>query len=124
MHDPQGIQYLILNFSFRGELGNIFSNLPDASAEEVFEVLHKQKGLTIERIISNGQATPEGEWFDQKSDEWVLLIDGNGVIRFEDGTEITLSKGDYLFIAKHKKHRVIHTDPNTIWLAVHMGPYG
>ncbi len=43
------------------EQGNIFGNLPSGQmSHEVFETLVSAKGLRIERIISTGQATPEG----------------------------------------------------------------
>lgn len=102
------------------EIGNLFSKLPDGKSGEVIETLLHQPGLTIERITSNGQVTPEGDWYDQDNDEWVLLVEGNGVIFYEDESEDTLIKGDYLLIPKHKKHRVIHTDANTLWLAIHI----
>ena len=103
------------------EIRNILSDLPESSEKEIFEVLHKDKKLTIERIISNGQTTPDGEWYDQKQDEWILVLQGTGVLQLEDRQEYTLNQGDYLLIEKRLKHRVVHTDPDTIWLAVHLG---
>jgi cupin 2 domain-containing protein len=45
--------------------GNLLSGLPARSlAEEVVETLLELPGLRIERIVSTGQATPEGEWYD------------------------------------------------------------
>ena len=82
--------------------------------------MHQQAGVSIERIISNGQTTPEGDWYDQATDEWVLVLKGKGALLFENGTECVLDVGDYIFIPKHKKHRVIHTAPHTLWLAIHM----
>jgi hypothetical protein len=57
-------------------LGNIFSQLPVDCNAEVFETIASSKNVRIERIVSCGQATPEGEWYDQKQDEWVLLLSG------------------------------------------------
>ncbi|MCZ6673158.1 MAG: cupin domain-containing protein [Verrucomicrobia bacterium] len=101
-------------------LGNLFSDIPDASPEEIFEKLHEQPGITIERILSNGQATAEGKWYDQDFDEWVLLVQGKGQLLFEDGTEQTLNTGDYLFIPQHQRHRVVRTEKSTIWLAIYI----
>ena len=100
--------------------GNIFSSLPHSSNEEVFEVLHKQPGITIERIVSHGHRTPAGEWYDQQTDEWVIMIQGKGTVLLEDGNEHRLNRGDYLFIPKHQKHRVTYTELQTIWLAIHI----
>ena len=87
---------------------------------EVFETL-VSGDILIERIISTGQTTPEGEWYDQKKDEWVILLQGEAKLLFEEGSDVKMVKGDYLFIKAHEKHRVIHTsvDPPCIWLAVH-----
>jgi cupin 2 domain-containing protein len=87
---------------------------------EVFETL-VEGSAKIERIISQGQTTPENEWYDQETDEWVLLLQGQAVIFIEDKGEIHLSAGSYLLIPAHEKHRVTYTSesPACIWLAVH-----
>lgn len=101
------------------KINNIF-NLPiENPNEELFEKLAEGKEILIERIISNGQRTPDGEWYDQEKDEWVILLQGEAVILYEDNTEIELKLGDYLLIPKHKKHRVEKTSSPCIWLAVH-----
>lgn len=50
----------------------------------------------------------------------MMVIEGKGVIEFEDGRFITLSKGDYINIAAREKHKVVGTakEAVTIWLAV------
>lgn len=104
--------------------GNIFANLPKALPDEVMETLAEVGSVRIERIVSNGQATPEGEWYDQGWDEWVLLLAGSaGLLIENEGAERTLRAGDYLMIPAHCRHRVAWTDPRekTIWLAVHIG---
>ena len=94
--------------------------LPD---DECFDDLIPDRGVKIERIISTGQTTPEGQWYDQPRDEWVVLLRGRAEIAFEDGRTLALSVGDHVLIPAHQKHRVAHTsaDPPCIWLAVH-GP--
>lgn len=79
-------------------------------------------GFRLERIISAGQATPEGEWYDQETHEWVVLLSGSAGLLFEGETEIrVLNPGDYLLISAHCRHRVEWTDPErqTVWLAWH-----
>jgi cupin 2 domain-containing protein len=89
--------------------------------EELFEEILRTDDLLIERIVSTGQATPEGEWYDQATDEWVILVQGKARLRFEHGEVIDLSAGDYLLIPAHRRHRVEHTSshPPCLWLAVH-----
>ena len=50
-------------------------------SEEFFETLLQRPGVRVERIISTGQATPAGEWYDQAWDEWVLILSGAASLR-------------------------------------------
>lgn len=108
--------------------GNLFSNLPALPAQdEQFLELFKRPGLRIERIVSTGQASPDGFWYDQPEEEWVLLLQGEARILFEDTPDIlALLPGDFLEIAPHRRHRVEWTHPTqaTVWLAIHHAPGG
>jgi cupin 2 domain-containing protein len=102
--------------------GSLFQNLPDATREERFEELSRAKAFRVERIISAGQSSPSSFWYDQPSDEWVLVIQGRAEVRLQDPEQIVhLGAGDWLMIDAHRKHRVEPTarEPVTIWLAVH-----
>ena len=106
------------------KFANILSDLPDDKALEFFETLCESGGTRIERIVSNGQVTPEGEWYDQEQDEWVMLLSGSASILLEGEPEPRkLVPGDYLLIPAHCRHRVVRTDllAATVWLAVHFG---
>ncbi|MFZ4858960.1 MAG: response regulator [Desulfuromonadaceae bacterium] len=59
------------------EIANILVSFPLDLTDEVFETIAGAGDVRIERIISNGQSTPEGEWYDQSQDEWVLLLAGS-----------------------------------------------
>jgi cupin 2 domain-containing protein len=102
-------------------MNNIFKNIPKPSENEFFEELISKNGVKIERIVSFGHTAKEFEWYDQDSDEWVILLKGEAVISFMDEDDIRLKAGDYINIPAHKKHRVSWTKPDeeTIWLAVH-----
>jgi cupin 2 domain-containing protein len=102
---------------------NLMHDLPDARAEEVVTVLAGVPGCRIERIVSHGQASPPGFWYDQDDREWVLLVSGAAVLEFDDGTRSELGPGDWLDIAPRRRHRVASTasDRPTVWLAVHYG---
>lgn len=99
---------------------NFFDNIPDDLQDEMIEVLINSDIIRVERIISYNQSSPENFWYDQNENEFVIVLQGSGNLRFEDGTEITLNKYDYLIIPAHKKHRVEKTSANekTIWLAI------
>lgn len=104
--------------------GNFFNQLTTSSQDEIFELLCHGQGVRIERIISHGQATPAGEWYDQAQAEWVVLLRGAAGLVFEDGREITLMPGDWLEIPAHCRHRVSWTasGQQSLWLAVHYPP--
>ena len=100
---------------------NLLRDLPDTGATEIADALVTRPGLRIERIVSFGQTSPEGFWYDQDEAEWILLLAGAASLRFEDEQEARLlGPGDWLEIAAHRRHRVEWTDPAkpTIWLAV------
>jgi cupin 2 domain-containing protein len=106
-------------------VANLFAHLPEALNNEVFQTLLENGGVRIERIISQGQTTPAGEWYDQEQDEWVLLLSGVAELIFDgNGTPLLMKPGDYLMIPAHCRHRVAWTDPDghTVWLAVHFPP--
>jgi cupin 2 domain-containing protein len=92
------------------------------ASEEILETIIRTHKFKIERIISRGQATTEGEWYDQDKNEWVLVLKGNAGLLLEGNDKTIIMKtGDYINIPAHQKHRVEWTDPEeeTIWLAIH-----
>lgn len=100
---------------------NIFTDIPKEIQEELFEELVSKESLKIQRIISKGHISPKSGWYDQDSDEWVILLDGEAVLSFIDKEDVRLKAGDYINIPAHTKHKVLWTTPDkeTIWLAVH-----
>ena len=101
---------------------NLFSFNPSPNDEEIFDRLFQNENILIERIISSGQCSPPGFWYEQEKDEWVLLLQGEAVISYRDGQTINLQVGDYLFLPAKLAHRVEKTsqDPPSIWLAIHL----
>ena len=100
---------------------NIFELIPKNLEDEIFENILLNKNLKIERIISKGHTTPQSQWYNQDTNEWVIVLQGEAVLSFSDKEDVRLKSGDYLNIPAHTKHKVSWTDPNieTIWLAVH-----
>ncbi|VGO17139.1 hypothetical protein PDESU_05734 [Pontiella desulfatans] len=98
---------------------SLFNNIPDALPNEWVEVLAESADVRIERIVSDGHASPDGFWYDQGQDEWVLLVSGSAVLTFEDET-VELNPGDHIMIPARRRHRVESTSSTekTIWLAV------
>ncbi len=102
--------------------GNVFAALALAGFAEEITSLLTVPNLRIERIVSTGQASPPGFWFDQEWDEWVVLLTGGAGLLIEGETAArNLKPGDYLHIPAHRRHRVEWTNREqpTVWLAVH-----
>ncbi len=87
------------------------------SDDEIFETIFKNGNIKIERIVSNGQTSPENFWYDQNKYEFVILIKGKAKLEFVD-RDVELSNGDYLIIKPHEKHRVVCTSKPAVWLCV------
>ena len=102
-------------------MGNLL-DIPGTVCEggpEFFEtLLTGSTGTRVERIVSHGQSTPEGEWYDQHEDEWVMVVEGSARIVFACGTERSLARGDHLLLPRRVRHRVTYTSTPCIWLAV------
>jgi cupin 2 domain-containing protein len=102
--------------------GNLLSALPDAGAGEALDALVEGGRFRLLRIVSAGQATPAGQWYDQGEAEWVLLLAGAAGIAIEgEAAPRRLFPGDWLGLPAHCRHRVEWTAPDapTVWLALH-----
>ncbi len=104
---------------------SLLKNLPEALSEEAFTTLLERPGLRLERILSLGHRTLEGEWLVGNEDEWVLLLKGSARLCLEGWEEeVSLETGDALLIPRGIRHRVTETakDQHTVWLALHLAP--
>ncbi len=103
------------------EKKNIFEKPEVGGEQEVFEDLVKTDDFLVERIYTAKAFKQPGKWYYQEKDEWVLLLQGNAVLEFEEEKNVRLDKGDYIFIQAHKKHRIRQSSEksNCIWLAIH-----
>jgi hypothetical protein len=78
--------------------GNLLTDLPSKSPlaplpaelssveqlpEELVQILVQRPNVRIERIVSIGQASPEGFWYDQNQVEFVVLLQGSAQLCFE-----------------------------------------
>jgi cupin 2 domain-containing protein len=104
------------------EGGNLYDIAKlDLDSEQFFELI-EGTNVKIERIVSKGQSSPPGFWYDQDLAEWVLILAGSAGLSFEGEAEArVLRPGDHLLIPARQKHRVEWTDQTaaTIWLAVY-----
>ena len=102
------------------QVQSLFTDLDGPGAVETFTPILEKTGLRIERIDSHGQASPEGFWYDQSQDEWVLLVRGEAVLEIADQPPLNLKSGDHLLVRAHIRHRVASTSADALWLAVHL----
>ena len=107
------------------EVRRLLAALPDATANEVVDVVLRARGLRLERIVSHGQVSPEGFWYDQPEAEWVLVLAGAARLAIEGETaERELGPGDAVYLPAHCRHRITWTDPArpTVWLTLFVDP--
>jgi cupin 2 domain-containing protein len=105
-------------------VANLFNDLPAALPAERIDVLVSAPGLRVERIVSTGHVTPPGDWYDQDTDEWVVVLRGRARLRIDGEADVRdLHPGDHVLVGAHVRHRVEWTDDAapTVWLAVHYG---
>lgn len=92
--------------------------------EEWFETLSEGRGSwQLERIVSRGQVTAEGQWYDQNQEEWVLVVTGTADLTLIDAGQATtwrLVPGDLVRLPAGCRHRVDRTDDPVVWLALHL----
>lgn len=103
---------------------NLFAGPRPTEGEEAFDTLlaasfAQGERVRLERIVSNGVRF--GEWYDQAWDEWVMVARGEAVLEWGDGTTVGLVAGDYLRIEARRRHRVVRTSADCVWLAFHLG---
>lgn len=104
---------------------NLFASLPRGQVEEITENLVVGQGARVERIVSHGQASPDGFWYDQDEDEFVVVLRGRAKLTVEgEQQDLFLGPGDAVYLPAHRRHRVAWTDPTgpTVWLAVFLDP--
>jgi cupin 2 domain-containing protein len=102
--------------------GNLFADIPARLDREQITTLISAPDLRIERIVSRGQSSPPGFWYDQAQSEWIIVLAGSAMVTFDgDSAAIRMGPGDHVHIPAHRRHRVEWTDPAqaTVWLAVH-----
>ena len=98
-------------------VGSVFSS-PRGNEEQFLDLLHAD-GFRLEHIASHGQPSPPGFWYDQPADEWVVLLRGSAMLRFDSGGVLELKAGDFLTIPAQSRHRVEAVSFDAIWLALH-----
>jgi len=96
---------------------SLHSTCGPAGAETIATLLGGG-AFTLEHIISRGDASADGFWYDQPLPEWVALLTGTATIAFEEGP-LHLRAGDCLTIPAHLRHRVSATSADATWLACH-----
>lgn len=103
-------------------ISNLLSPAATEPAEQFFTLLQNTQ-LRLEQIVSHGQVSPAGFWYEQPGDEWVMLLCGTASLEFIGGS-LTLVAGDTLLIPAGCRHRVAICSADARWLALHLTPGG
>ncbi|MDP1785320.1 MAG: cupin domain-containing protein [Sulfuricurvum sp.] len=94
---------------------NIYALNNPASNTELFHTLYQNKNIRIEAIRSH--LTHPGEIYNQKEDEWVLLIRGYAKLLVGERV-IELEEGEAIYLPKFTPHQVLSTSEDALWLGV------
>jgi len=85
------------------------------------EVVARFAGVVIEQVVSGALDAPVD--YDQDHDEWAVVLAGAAVLDI-GGVRHDLTPGDWVLLPAHVAHRLVHTQPGTVWLTVHGAPAG
>ena len=102
-------------------MSNILAAGEPSGTGETVDALLSANGVRLERIVSRGEASPAGFWYDQAEAEWVTVLTGRARLTIEgEADDRDLGPGDSLFLPAHCRHRVAWTAPGqtTVWLAL------
>jgi len=100
-------------------VSNIFELQSPHKVGEQIVTLLATTSFRLEHIISNGEASKMGCWYDQADSEWVVLVRGEAQLKFEGDELLDLRAGDSCLIPAHWKHRVESCSQDAVWLALH-----
>lgn len=103
---------------------NLLQPSGNPTAGEEIKTLFAIEDVRIEQIVSRGQPSPDGFWYDQPDEEWVVLLKGTATLSVEGEENVELGAGDYVLIPAHVRHRVERVSDDALWLAVHCGKLG
>lgn len=95
------------------EVFNLFDRIKFSDLEEVEEGIFENDRVRALRTMSLNQVT---DFMVQDEDEFVILMDGFASIETESEV-VRMKKGDFLFIPKGLRHRVIYQD-KAIWFCL------
>ena len=84
---------------------NLLANLPTNLPDELTTVRQEGNGVRIERIVSTGHKSPEGFWYCQPKNEWVMVLTGAAKLAFEDRV-VDMMPGDSINIPARQKPQV------------------
>jgi cupin 2 domain-containing protein len=92
---------------------------PSGQGEEEISSHLQTPHLRLEHIVSRGQVSPRGFWYDQMDPEWILLLRGTATLDFGEAGLLELKAGDSLTIPARMKHRVARVSGDALWIALH-----
>ena len=95
------------------EVFNLFEHIKFSDLEEIEEGIFENDKVRALRTMSLNQVT---DYMVQDEDEFVILMEGLASIETESEI-VRMKKGDFLFIPKGLRHRVIDQD-KAVWFCL------
>lgn len=107
------------------KVANLFADIPNDLPDELIDTLVQGASFRLERIVSRAHHTPDGQWYDQQEDEWVVLLRGEAGLQIAGEPQLRVLKpGDHILLPAHCRHRVAWTaaEGDTVWLGLFFVP--
>ena len=96
--------------------GSLFSAVSAPDRGEAVDTLAIARGFRVEEIRSGELDSPQD--YNQDHDEWCLVISGAATLEVS-GERCDLAAGDWILLAAGVRHRLLATQPGTVWIAIH-----
>lgn len=95
------------------DIFNLFDHISFSDLEEIEEGIFENEKVRVIRTLSLNQVT---DFMVQDEDELVILMEGLASIETESEI-VRMKKGDFLYIPKGLRHRVIDQD-KAVWFCL------
>lgn len=86
---------------------------------EIISLIYENDKIRVEKISSYGSPSPEGFYYNQSEDEFVILNQGSAELII-DGVMTVLNQGDSIYIKAHSLHRVESVSNDAQWICIYI----
>jgi len=82
--------------------GNNVINYEISTGTAIGFGLFKDEGISVQRVFCS--AGTLFDWHNHAECEWLMVYAGEMIVNIEDGDDISLPEGDWVFLAPNQRH--------------------